>query len=79
MVSLKHIIEYVLNPEDDDEIENFAEWAFGKDFREFHHSMDFLEGWNLLHGDELHLSASGYIEEDVPKMIELWNEEEGVE
>jgi len=75
MVSIRGLIEHFLKPEHDEELEDFAEWAFGKEYRDFCHSMDFLNGWNHIHGDELYLSSNGYIEEDVLKMIELWNEE----
>lgn len=64
----RDIVEHYLTEE---EAEHFAEWAIGKDFRE-KERRQWPEFWNVLHGNELKLEESGYPEEDIPKMIELW-------
>lgn len=54
------------------ELDAFGEWAFGEDFKELEEAMKYLECWNFHHGKELTLVPTGLIEEDAPKMVELW-------
>ncbi len=51
--------------------EQFAEWAFGKDFHDMHLD-DFMDSWNALHGDKLMLCGSSKVVDDISKMIEIW-------
>ncbi len=57
--------------ESEKETDEFAEWAFGKDFRELAHGLQFLDAWNSLHVDHV-LDRSGIIAYDAPKMIMLY-------
>lgn len=52
--------------------DEFAAWAFGEDFRELDSGIAFMEAWNRLHGDKLMLRGDNCIEDDAPKMVQLW-------
>jgi len=58
----------------DEEVEIFAEWAFGDDFKLIVGSIRFLNAWNELHGSKLFLHDDGSPQEDMEKMIALWRE-----
>lgn len=60
--------------EDEGELDDFGEWAFGENFRELDHSLKFMEAWNLRHGETLQLLPDSCIQQDVPKMIQLWKD-----
>ncbi len=66
---VKYIIEHYLG----EKSEEFAEWAFGPDFKTIPQH-DLLIKWNELHGDKLLLDGSGKPEGDIPRMIEIWGE-----
>ena len=68
--------ELIADPED---LEQFAAWSFGEEFKSLDGRLNFLEKWNELHGDELKLSPSGAIAEDAPQMIILWRKSRGLE
>lgn len=67
---IRDIVEYHLR----DKSEEFAAWAFGPSLEKFL-GMDFMEGWNVLHGHKLKLEPNGDPNEDIKKMIEIWKEE----
>jgi len=75
MVSVKKTVAYFLDTDDEQELQEFALWAFGEGYQEIAHALDFMEAWNLLHGEDLRLREEGYIHIDVPRMVELWKEE----
>ena len=58
--------------EDEGELEDFGEWAFGEDYQTYDHSLKFMKAWNKLHAEKYELKPDGAIEHDVPKMVELW-------
>lgn len=58
--------------EDEDDLEHFGEWAFGKDFNIYDHSLKFMKAWNLRHCHNLQIKTQNHIENDVPKMVDLW-------
>jgi hypothetical protein len=64
----RSIIENFLSEKD---AEEFAEWAFGENFREILRP-DLVLAWNNLHSHQLILSSDGRPSEDIPKMIEIW-------
>lgn len=68
---IRKYVEYYIT--DADELEAFALWAFGEDFGDLEYGLDFLEHWNILHGKELKLKECGLPKDDIPKMVELWN------
>lgn len=72
MPSMQTLVLQFIDPNDTDKAEEFAEWAFGEDYKEYDRSYDFLKAWNILHGKELMLEGHGVPSEDMPKMIELW-------
>jgi len=54
----------------------FAEWAWGSDFKNMLlHGDQPVDKWNKLHGDKLTIYGSGRPQDDIPKMIELWQNE----
>lgn len=55
-----------------DKSEEFAQWAFGKFYKDFGHPLNFMDSWNDLHGDKMTLELNGFMEIDIPKMIEIW-------
>lgn len=58
----------------ENELEKFAEWAFGPFYREFDEAMNFMESWNFKHSDKLKLELTGNISVDVPKMVQVWRD-----
>ena len=75
MASMRDTIEHFMKPMDEEELEDFALWAFGENFQELDHSLKFMEAWNEIHGDDFLLRQDGVIEFDVPKMIQMWRDE----
>lgn len=71
---MKHTIGHFLDTDDEEEINSFGEWAFGPSFKDMIHTLQFMEAWNERHGKKFILSASGIVEYDLPKMIDLWKE-----
>lgn len=69
-MSVKTAFEHYIQSEN--ELEAFAEWAFGPYYRELSQEISFMECWNTLHKELLELKPDGAIEEDAPKMVELW-------
>jgi hypothetical protein len=49
----------------------FAEWAFGPEFREMNYRK-MPEAWNLLHGKNLTIKSSDNMNDDIRKMLELY-------
>jgi hypothetical protein len=74
MTRIRDLIELYLSEK---EAEEFAEWAFGEDFRRFDINYKAHIRWNLRHR-ELILKESGSPQDDIPKMIELWKKSEGI-
>ncbi len=68
MEKLRAIIEYYISIE---ESEVFAEWAWGKEFRDLFYE-ELYQEWNRLHSDLLIINPDGYPEIDIPKMIDFW-------
>jgi hypothetical protein len=56
----------------EEEAERFGDWAFGKGRKVLDHPLLFLAAWNKNHGDVLELKEDGYIEIDLPLMVDLW-------
>ena len=59
---------------DQDELEQFALWAFGPSYRDLEMGTQFMDLWNQYHGDDLTLVPSGAISEDSIKMVDLWKD-----
>lgn len=55
------------------EIDEFALWAFGNDYKELQ-GISFIEKWNELHEEYLKLFPGGLVYEDTRKMVDLWKE-----
>jgi hypothetical protein len=70
-INIKSLIELFINNED--EVEKFGEWAFGKDYKDTIGLINFMKNWNILHGELLMLDLRGRPKEDMSRMIELWN------
>lgn len=64
---------YSLIP-DEKELDAFGLWAFGDVLFGLYAGLEFLESWNLLHGDKLMLKEDSIIGDDAPKMVQLWRE-----
>jgi len=64
----KVIAENILGKTETDE---FALWAFGENYME-KFSKELIWAWNERHAKKLRISLGGTLEEDIPKMIELW-------
>jgi hypothetical protein len=56
-----------------EEAEEFAEWAFGPNFKTVPQG-DIWKFWNEFHGDALLLDGTGKPAEDIPNMIAIWKE-----
>lgn len=54
---------------DQQELESFGYWAFGKSSAQIYDCMDL---WNERHGSKLILHSGDQYEDTLPKMIELW-------
>lgn len=68
--AMKDLILFHIDSEDD--VEEFGLWAFGKEYKDFHHSSDFQKAWNVYHGKDFLLQDDGVPGQDIPKMVELW-------
>ncbi len=67
MANFRAIVEYYAG----EEAEEFAEWAFGRNFKAIPGN-EIWRNWNELHGDKLILEGSGKPLDDIAKMIEIW-------
>lgn len=54
--------------------EEFAEWAWGKDFKTMNFSTDAVRKWNKRHGKKLRIDPANEVVDDLSKMIDLWEE-----
>jgi len=54
------------------DIENFHKWAFGVTKDCISSRLDAMNYWNSLHSDLMILKPHGTLNNDIPKMIELW-------
>jgi hypothetical protein len=70
MTTVKSLVEELLS--DEDEIDEFGKWAFGKYYRSIVGSTIFLEAWNSIHEKDFKLSLTGDMYEDMKRMVELW-------
>jgi len=52
----------------DDQIEDFAAWAFGPEYEEFGEVIEFAQAWNRNHQDLFTIDVSSTIVDDVAKM-----------
>lgn len=68
--SIKGIVSAYIHTEE--ELNNFAVWAFGDLVNEYQKPEQFLKAWNTRHGSQLTLIPTNLIMKDVPKMVELW-------
>lgn len=59
---------------DQNDVEKFGEWAFGKDYTIIDGSINFMKAWNQLHSDKLMLEDIGCITEDISKMVQIWKD-----
>ena len=57
---------------DQQELELFGEWAFGKSDAYIY---DCMKLWNERHSSKLELYESQSYEDTIPKMIEIWKNE----
>jgi hypothetical protein len=60
--------------ENEDELYDFAAWAFGDNFQNIELGLQFMHSWNKIHGDKLTLTPNGDIFEDAKKMVNLWKQ-----
>lgn len=58
----------------DQDIDEFAVWAFGKDYLSMCGVMKFAEKWNELHKDLYEVKMHSSIGEDVEIMCRIWKE-----
>ena len=56
----------------EDEAEKFGAWAFGKGYEVLDDALLFMAAWNKNHRHLLELKEDGYIEIDLPQMVDLW-------
>jgi hypothetical protein len=70
MSSLRDMIVDITS---EDEAEKFGAWAFGEGYEILDHSLLFLAAWNKNHSDLLELKEDGWIEIDLPRMVDLWH------
>lgn len=62
----------VIDLTSEEEAERFGLWAFGEEYKVLDGSLRFMAAWNENHSDLLELKSDGYIEIDLPKMVDLW-------
>ncbi len=67
---IRELIEHEIGSDS----EKFAEWAFGKYFKKINIKYDAWKYWNELHSEKLLLKCDGYPGKDIPKMIQIWKE-----
>jgi hypothetical protein len=67
---LKSLVIMLLKSEK--EANKFAEWAFGKDYKDFLCAEKFMLSWNELHGDIYTCLPNGSVASDLIKMTELF-------
>ncbi len=60
-----------------DRAEEFAEWAFGEDYATNLQYNLFLE-WNNRHSHFMLLKGGSKPSDDIPKMIEIWKQEQNI-
>lgn len=58
----------------EEELSEFAEWAFGEKFKELDEGIQFMKCWNFYHSDKLELHPDNLLSQDAPKMVELYRE-----
>lgn len=59
------------------ETDKFGLWAFGASYDRFT-GYQLMEEWNRLHSDKLILSRDSCVDDDIPKMIEIWKFNAGI-
>lgn len=65
--------EIALSVLSEEQTEEFATWAFGKDYLNLNETIQFAECWNNLHGTLYHVDyMCGHSEKDMYEMIKLW-------
>lgn len=55
-------------------IDDFCLWSFGENFATFKLGSEFMQAWNLVHGDQLLLKPGGSIAIDAENMFEVYKE-----
>ena len=55
-----------------DDLADFAIWAFGPGVFRLYSSKEFLKAWNKRHSKALKLESTSNPSKDAPKMIALW-------
>lgn len=71
MACVKDVVSAYL---DKDQVEKFAEWAFGEEYLILEGLEKFMEEWNKRHSDKFALTADGSIAIDLKKMVNIWKE-----
>lgn len=56
----------------DEYVDEFYLWAFGENWKALSDSIESLNAWNELHGEDLRLHPDGLPNEDIPKMVSFW-------
>ncbi len=64
---------------DEKELDSFGSWAFGDECLSCTEQIKYMECWNCNHGKELTLYPDGWVANDAPKMVELWEKYKLVE
>ena len=72
MATVRDVFERLIP--DQEELEQFAAWAFGPYYRELDQAINFMETWNYLHGVLLMLQPDGLLQEDAEKMVQVWRD-----
>ena len=68
-MGLKSLVQFFIDNED--EINEFALWAFGKTYKEEVGLIRYMKLWNERHSDIFELNESGNAREDMKEMIRL--------
>ena len=58
----------------ENDLENFAIWAFGPDYEFFTTAMQFINNWNCRHAHHYEILLDSEISTDMPEMVSLWRE-----
>lgn len=74
-MSIRDTVEHYLKPKDEEELDAFGLWAFGDKYKDYDHTLKFMEAWNEIHGDEYMLHPDGCMQLDVGVMVEMWKDE----